>query len=110
MLPVAKTGSLYLSNKYSVDKNLQDQQQIIRENLLILREALADSSPYLLGDFTYADICMAVTLQVIAPIQNDRIMLDNATLQCWSNEDLETEFSDLIVWRETIYQQHRETH
>lgn len=108
MLPVAKTGLFYLKKKYGFsEENVQQYQQVIRENLLVLRDALANGSPYLLDEFSYADICMAVTLQVIAPIQNAYIMLDSDTLQCWSNNALAKEFEDLIAWRDSIYQKHR---
>lgn len=108
MLPVAKSGIFYLKKKYDVsEKNTQRYEQIIEENLQILRKALADSSQYLLGSFTYADICMAVTLQVIKPIQNSHVMLDPATEQCWKNDTLAEKFCDLITWRDSIYQQYR---
>ncbi|OUR89577.1 hypothetical protein A9Q81_21275 [Gammaproteobacteria bacterium 42_54_T18] len=108
MLPVAKSGLFYLKKKYDVsEKNVRRYEQIIEDNLQKLQKALADNPQYLLGSFTYADICMAVTLQVIKPIQNRHVMLDSATEQCWKNEALAEKFSDLIAWRDDIYQQYR---
>ena len=108
MLPVAKSGIFYLKKKYDVsEKNTQRYEQIIDENLQKLQKALTNKSQYLLGSFTYADICMAVTLQVIKPIQNNHVMLDSATELCWKNDILAEKFSDLITWRDSIYQQHR---
>ncbi len=108
MLPVAKSGLFYLKKKYVFNKeDTQRYEQTIEDNLQKLQDALAGSPQYLLGSFTYADICMAVTLQVIKPIQNSHIMLDSATEKCWTNEALAGKFSDLITWRNSIYQQYR---
>ena len=108
MLPVAKSGLFYLKKKYGFSKeNIQRYEQIIEGNLKKLQNALAEDPQYLLGSFTYADICMAVTLQVIKPIQNSHVMLDSATEQCWTNEALAEKFSDLITWRDSIYHRYR---
>ncbi len=108
MLPIAKSGLFYLKKKYGFnEKNTQRYEQIIEDNLQKLQDALAKSPQYLLGSFTYADICMAVTLQVIKPIQNNNVMLDPATEQCWTNDTLAEKFSELITWRDSIYQQYR---
>jgi len=108
MLPVAKSGLFYLKKKYGFsEENTQRYEQIIVDNLQKLQDALAESPQYLLGSFTYADICMAVTLQIIKPIQNSHVMLDSATEQCWTNKALAKKFSDLITWRDSIYQQYR---
>jgi len=108
MLPVAKSGIFYLKKKYDVsEKNVQRYEQVIDDNLQKLQKALTNKPQYLLGSFTYADICMAVTLQVIKPIQNNHVMLDSATELCWKNDILAEKFSDLITWRDSIYQQFR---
>ncbi len=73
---------------------------VLRRALMQTRESLAQSdTDYLLGRFTYADIAMAVVLEVIAPIAKTEPPLGPATLLCWNNAALASEFEDLLDWR-----------
>lgn len=67
------------------------------------REGLARAdSDYLLGRFTYADITMAVLLEVVAPIAQTQPPLGPATERCWNNPALAGEFEDLLDWRDRL--------
>ena len=87
----------------------------IHQALTQTREALAQSNnDYLLGDFSYADITMAVVPEVIAPIAINEPPLGSATTHCWNDPTLAVEFEDLLEWRnrlaaniETSYSQFR---
>ncbi len=67
------------------------------------RERLAqDDSDFLLGSFSYADIAMAVVLEVVAPIAFTNPPLGPATQNCWNQPELAREFEDLIAWRNRL--------
>ena len=79
----------------------------MRETLAGLRAALARTSPYLLGSFSYADIVMAIVLQGVTPVGDRYWQLDPATRIAWTRDDLTAEFPDLLAWRDDIYARHR---
>lgn len=71
--------------------------------LVRTREGLARSgSDYLLGNFSYADISMAIVLEVVAPIAIHKPPLGPATKLCWIDTDLADEFEDLLDWRRRL--------
>lgn len=75
----------------------------LRQALLQTRETLKQiDGDYLQGYFSYADITMAVVLEVVAPIARHQPPLGPATQACWNNEDLAKEFEDLILWRNRL--------
>lgn len=75
----------------------------LRQALVATREGLARSSgDYLLDRFSYADIAMAVVLEVIAPIAKTQPPLGPATQQCWHDPTLAIEFEDLLDWRRRL--------
>ena len=72
----------------------------LHQALVSTREGLARSgSDYLLGRFSYADIAMAVVLEVVAPIAHTQPPLGPATQHCWNNPSLAAKFADLLDWR-----------
>jgi glutathione S-transferase len=106
--PVARYGTQWFARKYGLER--ADKAAAVaklRSTLAALREALAKSSPYLLGAFSYADIVMATTLQGVSPVADRYIPLGPATRQTWMLEDVAAEFPDLIAWRDRLYDQHR---
>jgi len=79
----------------------------IRQALVQTREALAQSdSDFLQGDFIYADITMAVVLEVISPIALVEPPLGPVTERCWIDVDLAKEFEDLLLWRDRLAKNH----
>ena len=72
----------------------------LRSALVAIREGLARSTnDYLQGKFSYADITMAVVLEVVAPIAITQPPLGPATQKCWNDPALAREFEDLVNWR-----------
>lgn len=72
----------------------------IRNALAATRDRLNKSSTdYLLGDFSYADITMAVVLEVIAPIAETKPPLGPETQRRWNDPALAEAFEDLVQWR-----------
>ena len=74
--------------------------------MIDLRKALG-SSRYLLGEFSYADIAMAVVLHFVVPPADEYVSMGPATRQCWTTPALADEFRDLIYWRDQLYADHR---
>ena len=75
----------------------------LREALAQTRAGLADSdSDYLLGEFSYADVTMAVVLETIAPIARTEPPLGPAVAACWHDTALADEFADLVAWRDRL--------
>lgn len=74
-----------------------------RKALEAIRKRLAKSGQdYLLGKFSYADITMAVVVEVIAPIARTEPPLGPETERCWNDTKLAEEFEDLIQWRNRL--------
>lgn len=95
----------FLAKKYAVPTDLDAEvKQVLRPALEELRTALAGKQ-YLLDGFTYADITVACALQSVRP--HDRAPLGPGTRETWTNEELATEFDDLLMWRDAIHRKHR---
>ena len=79
------------------------QQGSLRDALVKTQEglALADGD-FLLGRFSYADMAMAVVMEVIAPIAITKPPLGPATQDCWNNPALASEFEELLNWRNRL--------
>ncbi len=75
----------------------------MRAALMRTREVLAETgSDYVLGRFSYADIAMAVVLEIVAPIAHTEPSLGPATKSCWNDPTLGAEFEDLLQWRDRL--------
>jgi glutathione S-transferase len=75
----------------------------IHNALLATRGALKESgNDYILGEFSYADITMAVVVEVIAPVARTEPPLGPETQACWNDAELAREFSDLVEWRNRL--------
>ncbi len=108
MSPLANLGVAHLRRKYSYRGADEQHRQSLEQVLQSLQAALADGRPYLLGDaFSYADVCMAVTLQCVRPVTDEFIALGPATRLAWSDERLASRFRALLDWRDELYQGHR---
>ncbi|MBF0349972.1 MAG: glutathione S-transferase [SAR324 cluster bacterium] len=108
MEPVALMGASFIVKKYGLNsRSLPHYEEEIRNVLRALREALKQTEMYLLDYFSYADIAMAVVLQMVSPVNTRYITLGPETQECWTNSVLSQEFSDLIHWRDELYRRHR---
>ncbi len=105
---VARTGVRFLQAKYEARRRDPDAERTrIREQLCALRDVLTGERGYILGRFTYADVAMAVALQVVRPVANRWIRLGEATREAWEDGMLAGEFGDLLAWRDKVYEGHR---
>lgn len=62
---------------------------------------------YLLDAFTYADVAMAVVLQMVRPVPDRYMPLGPAVREVRTNEELARGFADLVEWRDRLYARHR---
>jgi glutathione S-transferase len=76
---------------------------------LLLEEIRSElkGRPYVLDDFSYADITLAQPLQFVAPLGGQYYKLGEAQIKTMENIELAREFSDLIDWRDELYEKHR---
>jgi len=110
--PIARIGVRYVARKHGIGG---EDDEARHEGLIVpilerLRGALAGlsgGSPCLLGDFGYADIIMATSLQGISPVEDRFLRLPPATRQVWTRPSLASGFADLIEWRDRLYRDHR---
>jgi glutathione S-transferase len=108
LIPVAQFSAGYIESKYQT-ADLRDEaaEGSITGSLEALRTSLA-GRPYLLGDFSYADIAMAEALQFVKPVENDRaIPLKPKQRECMTHARLADLFDDLMGWRDELYAKHR---
>jgi len=75
----------------------------IEKALIRTRESLHKSnSDYLLDGFSYADMTMAVVLEVIAPIAKVEPPLGPVTQEIWHDSVMTEKFQDLVEWRNRL--------
>lgn len=80
----------------------------VEAHLNSLRDALAEQGgDYLLGQFSYADIVMCTALQAVTPVDSDLWPILPAQRRCATDPELSAAYSDLLAWRDRIYQRHR---
>lgn len=106
--PLASLGFRLFALKYGLGVPDQGQDERALASILEgLREALeAGGSAYLLGEFTYADVAMAVVLHGVRPADDAWVPLPPATRACWTRPALAARFADLLAWRDALYARH----
>ncbi len=106
--PIAKLGVAYLKRKYNFSGEIDSHRKALTAMLESLKSALAGGRKYLVGeDFSYADVCMAVSMQFVRPVTDEYIKIGPASRAAWTDDTLSREFGDLLEWREQIYETHR---
>jgi glutathione S-transferase len=106
--PLARAATMAFVRKYDLRLEEGDAQtRAVRSALDRLRTGLAASSPYLQGSFTYADIAMASLIQGISPVDDRFLKIGPATRAAWTHAPLAAEYSDLVAWRDSLYESRR---
>jgi glutathione S-transferase len=106
-VPATDLAIAFLRRKYGVDRAATEQAEATwARELDGLRAALA-GRPHLLDAFSYADITMALALQFLSPVANDQLPLGPATRASCLHATLAERYSDLIAWRDALYERHR---
>lgn len=108
-IPVTDLAVAFLRRKYGVDAAGEAAESALTHELDAVRRALASGGGnYLLGGgFTYADVTVAVTLQLVAPVDDRYVPLGPATRASCRHEALAARYADLIAWRDDLYARHR---
>jgi len=101
--PVVRSAVAYLRAKHGA--TTEGARAKLDETLGRLRGALAGG--HLLGDFSYADVAMAVVCQFVRPVDDRWIRLSSATRRCWTEGSLAEKHRDVIAWRDELYARHR---
>lgn len=78
--------------------------EVLRPALREVREALG-TRPTLLDTFSWADVCVAASLQALRPHAGAN--MGPRAAAAWANEALAEEFEDLVSFRDALYAKHR---
>lgn len=106
-VPVVEQTFAFLGRKYgAAAASTAQAQAALVEQLEALEVAVRDA-PYILGEFSYADIAMAGALHYVAPVDDRYLKLGSATRQSLHDAAMADRFSKLIAWRDGLYERHR---
>ena len=106
LAPMAATGAAFLARKYGARDEGAVGDAKMRRLLEEVRAALGERET-LLSSFSYADIALAASLQILSPVADRHWRLGPATRRVWGNAALSVDFGDLLRWRDTVYDRHR---
>lgn len=107
--PVARLGLWFVRASFgSGHRSADESRGLLIQILSRLRMQLKQSgAAYLLGDFSYADITMAVVLHCVLPARGIMKSMGPLLRQAWGDKSLQHEFRDLVSWRDWLYEKHR---
>jgi glutathione S-transferase len=91
----------FLEKKYPVSES-ESASSLLEK----IRAELGDR-PYVLDEFSFADITLAMPLQFVSPVDNQYIDLGYHVKKTMEDIELAKEFKDLIDWRDQLYEKHR---
>jgi glutathione S-transferase len=93
--------------KYRMEEDAGSHERVVNEGFEHLTSALSGGKRYLLGNFSYADIAMAVTLQFVTPPSKRFMAAGPGGREGWTNKALAERFPELLAWRDALYEEHR---
>ncbi len=104
--PAGKIGVRMFNRKYGIRAtDVLLHESTMRLELSHLRQALADGRRYLLGEFSYADVAMALALQLLEPLPESP--MGPASRAAATDDVLRASYGDLLRWRDRIHAVHR---
>jgi glutathione S-transferase len=104
--PVGKLGVRVFNRKYGIrPEDVLLHESTMRRELDDLRRALADGRRYLLGAFSYADVTMALALQVLEPLPETP--LGPRSRAAGTDDVLKASYGDLLRWRDGVQAAHQ---
>lgn len=108
LVPVAARFLEGFISKYKMRDGAGSHERLRTGVLDDMRAALSGGRRYLLGDdLSYADIAMAVVLQLVNPVDERYMAVGPGGREGWTNSDLRDRYGDLIAWRDDLYSKHR---
>jgi glutathione S-transferase len=89
----------------------EDARGALRADLLRLRTGLAQGDGGFLvdGRLTFADLAMGCALQFVEPVSERWVRLGEANRPLWRDAELADEFTDLVQWRDGLYEGWRQS-
>lgn len=106
-LPLSLTGVLFILSKYSLTNfDVKASRQKAMVFLQEMEEQL-QADDYVLGEFSFADICLASYFQFIQPVSDNYIAFGSHIKRAWTDTEFAEKFSSLIAWRDRLFQQRR---
>jgi glutathione S-transferase len=105
--PLAARATRFIARKYGAEGVAPEVSTAkLRAVLAAMRKALR-SRDTILDGFSYADIAMAVVIQMICPVAEQYIALGPARRRAWTEPTLAGEYADLVAWRDAVYAKRR---
>ncbi len=102
---------LFLAKYGLPDRDATNDQAIMRTFLIRTTSrvsALPKEKPYLLGEFSFADISLATGLQMILPVRHERVRMRSQLRNAWTQTELIPLCEPLLAWRDELYRKHRD--
>jgi glutathione S-transferase len=108
LVPLAKKFFESFIVKYNMREGSESHMATLTSALDDLRAGLAGKGGYLLGnEFSYADIAMAVVLQIVSPVDERYMAIGPGGREGWTTRELVDRYGDLLAWRDELYAKHR---
>jgi glutathione S-transferase len=105
--PIAARATRYVARKYGAEgADPAAATAKLRETLSAMHKVLG-SRDTILDGFSYADVAMAVVLQMVSPVGDEYIPLGPGRRRAWTQPSLASDFADLIAWRDAVYAKRR---
>lgn len=106
LVTMSLIGGSYISQSFgSHHRSYDEHRERLRSFAIEVTENL--KGEYLLGRFSYADLAVAASLNAIRPVSEKYLRLPQPIRKLWTDNELASEFSGLLAWRDRIYLQHR---
>ena len=107
LMPVARKGMEAFIHKYKMREGAEGHERAMTEVLDALAQVVSPERPYLLREFSYADITMALTLQFVRPVDESFMPVGMGGREAWENRELAARYTGLLEWRDALYARHR---
>lgn len=106
LAPGSALAASFLARKHGVLADVDGAvARILVPALERVRGALAGRDYLAGGRFTWADICIATSLQAVRP--HATFPFGPATASAWANEEVAASAGDLLAWRDRVVAAHR---
>jgi glutathione S-transferase len=103
---MTRVGMNYIAREFnSRSKQFDEHIQRMRDFALEVRKSIKGN--YLAGQFSYLDISVASTLNIIQPAGQKFLQVSESMRSLWTQDEMVKEFGDLLDWRDRIYSLHR---
>jgi glutathione S-transferase len=108
MDPMAVLGTRWVRRKYrDLERHPAAASSTIRGVLGEARARLA-AAPFVLdAGFSFADVALAVALQVVRPVEHPAMPLGAAYRAAWTVAPIAGEFPEVLAWRDRLYAERR---